>query len=179
RRRRAAGHHAFEPAAAAHAPRALDELAQRDRDRFLVDAGPVHAAGHGIQTRAALGLGPEPGEPGGPAVDDVRHERDRLDVVHDRRRAERALDRRERRLHLRPALLALERGDEPGLFAADVGAGPAVDDDVEAVAEIAGVVRLAHGGGEAPPRLDVFTADVDEAGRAANGARRDDHAFDE
>src|SRR5207244_2909500 len=84
-----------------------------------------------------------------------------------------------RRLELRPPLLAFERGDEAGLLAADVRACATVDDNVEAPAEIPRVVRLADGSGEAPPRLDVLAADVDEAGRRADRPRGDEHALDE
>src|SRR5439155_5816043 len=40
-------------------------------------------------------------------------------------------------------------------------------------------VRLTDGRGEATPGLDVFAADVDEARRAADRARRDQHALDQ
>ena len=69
-------------------------------------------------------------EPLDAALEDVRHVRERLDVVHRRRHAEGAVLRRERRLLARLALLAFERLEQAGLFAADVGAGAAVHDDV-------------------------------------------------
>src|SRR4029450_5428571 len=127
----------------------------------------------------ALGLGAEAGEPLGATIEDVRHLADRLDVVPDGRRAERTLDGRERWLELRPAFLAFEGRDEPGLLAADVGARAPVHDDVEAVAEVFRLVGLAHRRGEPAPGLDVLAADVDEGGRRADGARRDEHALDE
>ena len=52
----------------------------------------------------------------------------RLDVVDQRRSVVQALDRRERRLQPRVAALALQRVEQPGLLAADVGAGAAVQD---------------------------------------------------
>jgi hypothetical protein len=65
----------------------------------------------------------------------VLHVAERLDVVDDRRALVEAEDRREiRRLDPRIGPLALERLDEPGLLAADVGAGAAVDVDLAAVA---------------------------------------------
>src|SRR5439155_676419 len=134
---------------------------------------------HHDARRTAHGLRPEAGEPGGAAIDDVRHLRDRLDVVYDRRHAEGALDGGERRLDLRPALLALERRDQARLLAADVGAGAPVDHDVEADTEQAGVVRVFHRRREAAMGLDVLTADVDERLLAPDGARGDQHAFDE
>src|SRR5262249_47227663 len=97
----------------------------------------------------------------------------------DGRRAERALDGRKRRLELRPALLALEGRDEAGLLAADVGARAPGDDDVEAVAEVARLVRLAHRRGEPAPGPDVLAPDVDEGSRRMDRTRRDEHALDE
>src|SRR5206468_11226098 len=125
------------------------------------------AAGDRIHARAALGLGAEPREPRGAAVDDVGHVANRLDVVHDRRLAECALDGRERRLELRPALLALERRDQACFFTTDVWPGPSMDDDVEPLSEIARGIGVLDRRREPPPRLDVLAADVDEARRAA------------
>ncbi len=63
-------------------------------------------------------------EPVDAAVDDVRHAGQRLDVVDDRRLAERALDGRERRLDPRPGPLAFQALDQPRLLAADVRRRP-------------------------------------------------------
>src|SRR5262249_30912314 len=57
----------------------------------------------------------------------------RFDVVDDRRGAEDSDDSGEGRLDARLAALAFEALDQPGLFAADVGAGAAVDGQVERV----------------------------------------------
>ena len=89
-------------------------------------------------------------------------------------------------LILRPALLALERGQEAGLLAADVGARAAMDHDVEVEARALDVLaeeaRLRRPPSTAPlkhlPRLHVLAADVDEGEVRADGARRDDHALD-
>src|SRR5437773_1920666 len=116
-------HDAFEAAVSGDAAGPSDEVAQRDADRLLVDARPLDPARHRVDAGAAHGLRPEAGEPGGAAIDDVRHLRDRLDVVHDRRHAEGALDGGEGRLDLRPALLALERRDQARLLAADEAPG--------------------------------------------------------
>ena len=70
--------------------------------------------------------------------DDVLHVAERFDVVHDRRAHVETEHRREiRRLDPRIGALAFERFDQAGFFAADVGAGAAmdVDLDVEAGAE--------------------------------------------
>ena len=80
----------------------------------------------------------------------VRHGRERLDVVDQRRPLVQALDRRERRLQARVAALALERVEQARLLAADVGAGAAVEDQRRArgrvprmsLADVAGAARF-------------------------------------
>src|SRR5262249_57378717 len=146
-----AGHDGLELAVAGDAAGPLvDELPQRDRHRRLVHGRPRDASRDRVHPGAALRLGAETREPLGAAIEDVRYLADRLDVVHYGRRAERALDGRERRLELRPALLAFEGRDEPGLLAADVGTRAPVHRDVAAVTQIARPVRFADRPG-APP----------------------------
>src|SRR5207248_3656612 len=70
-------------------------------------------------------------EPVRAAQHDVRHAGERLDVVDDGRAAEEPVGGRKGRLDARVAALALERLDEARLLAADVGAGAAVDPDLE------------------------------------------------
>src|SRR5262249_56721968 len=121
------------------------------------------------EPRAALGLRSEACEPLAAPVDDVRQRSERLHVVDDRRLAERALDRRKRRLDLGPAFLALERREQAGLLTADVGAGAPVYDDVEiepgaldVLAAEPRLVRLAERLTEDAPWPHVLAADVDE-----------------
>ena len=67
-------------------------------------------------------------------------DRDRLDIV-DRRRAAVEPDRgRERRFQARLALAPFEAFEEPGLLAADIGAGAAMQVEVDVVARAAGVL---------------------------------------
>ena len=54
--------------------------------------------------------------------EDVRHGGEREHVVDHGRLAEQALDRRQRRLGAHFAALALERVEQRGLLAADIGA---------------------------------------------------------
>src|SRR5712691_4595980 len=186
-RGRAARHHRLEGAPAWYAATVIvDDLAEGHRHRRFDETGPDHVPGDRIQSRAALGLGPEPGEPLPAPVDDVRQARERLDIVHDGRLAEGAFHGREGRLDLGPALLALERRDEAGLLAADIGARPAMHDDLEVearaldvLAEQARVVSLLDGIAQDAPGLDVLAPDVDEAQVRAEGARGDEHAFDQ
>ena len=70
----------------------------------------------------------------GAAAQDGRDDRDDLDIVDRRRAAVEARARREWRLQPRLALLALEAFEHRRFFAADVGAGAAVDEQVEVVA---------------------------------------------
>ena len=81
---------------------------------------------------------------------DERDVHQRLDVVDQRRALVEALDGRERRLQARVAALALERVEQRGLLAADVGAGAAVHDEVERVVGAEDV--LAEVAGRARPR---------------------------
>src|SRR2546430_13850270 len=76
----------------------------------------------------------------------MREVADGLDVVDHGRLTVEALDRRERRLEARLAAVAPERGQHGRLFAANVGAGAAGQDDVD-------VVALAPDGLAEGPRL--------------------------
>ena len=109
---------------------------------------------------------PKPLNHSAPVGDDPRHVGERLDVVDQRRPAVEALDRRERRLQARVAALALERVEQRRLLAADVGAGAAVDDQLEvAVAAedvLAEVARLVGFG-------DRGVEDVGLRGRTRRG----------
>jgi len=186
-RRRSSRHHGFEGAPAGDAATVIvDDLAEGHRHRGFHEPGPDHMPGDRVEPGAALGLGAESGEPLRAPRDDVGQARERLDIVDDGRLAERPLDGRKGRLDLGPALLALEGGDEPRLLAADVGAGPAMHDDLEVearaldvLAEKALVVGFLDGSAQDAPRLHVLTADIDEAKVRADGARGDEHALDE
>ena len=92
-----------------------------------------------------------------------------------------ALDGRERRLQARVAALALERVEQRGLLAADVGAGAAVHDEVErvvgaedALADVAGGARLGHRGVEHVGLVGVLAADEDERLVGADRVGADD-----
>ena len=110
---------------------ALDDLAGRDPELDLVVAGALDAARDRDDLRPGRLLGPEVLEPLGAVVDDVGDVGEGLDVVDQRRAAVEALDRGERGLQARVAALALERVEQRRLLAADVGAGAAVDDELD------------------------------------------------
>ena len=144
------------PAAADAAAMLLDHLLERDAHRLFEGR---RACSHGRRrrrawcrccwrgrcrrTRRRRGAG----FPAPTAID--------LDVVDGRRAAVDAHRRRERRLQPRQALLALERFQQRGLFAADIGAGAVMDDDVEVpavdvvLADQPRVIGLLDGGLEA------------------------------
>ena len=113
---------------------AADQLAKADAHRFLDDAGRVHMARQLEQLGAFVLRIADAREPLGAAPQDRRHDRDALDIVDGRRAAVEARACRERRLQPRLALLALKAFEHRRLFAADVGAGAAVDEQVEVVA---------------------------------------------
>src|SRR3546814_9768611 len=74
-------------------------------------------------------------------------------------------------------LLALEAFDHRGFFAADIGAGAAVDEDVEVVARLggilaeqAGVIRLLHRREQRLGLADELAANID-----IGGTRSEEH----
>ncbi len=108
----------------------LEQLAQRRAELELVQARPRDVAGEAEEPCVARVVSEQ----------DVRHVDERLDVVHDRRLPEQADLDRERRLVARLAAVALDRLEERGLLAADVGAGADAQLDVDA----ARVDRMLH-----------------------------------
>ena len=125
RRRRAARNHRLEFPAAAHAARHLQQRRERRAQLHFVIARPVDMARNGKQLGAAV-VGLAQREEGFAAVvDDPGHRGESLGVVDGGGLAVQAVARRERRLEARLALLALDRLEQAGLLAADVGA-PAV-----------------------------------------------------
>src|SRR3546814_1770220 len=82
----------------------------------------------------------ERGEPRRATPEDRRRHSDRFDVIDRRRAAVEPRPRRKWRLEARLALLALEAFEHRGLFAADIGARAAMDEDVEIIARAARVL---------------------------------------
>src|SRR3546814_5740625 len=94
--------------------------------------------------------------------------------------------RRKWRLEARLALLALEAFEHRGLFAADIGARAAMDEDVEIIARAARVlaeealaIGLGDGGKEVLRLADEFAADVDIRGPRAHRETSDQRALDQ
>ena len=121
---------------------------------------------------------PKLGEPRRAAPQDRRRDRDRFDVVDRRRAAVEPDVGRERRLHARHALLALERLEHRRLFAADIGAGAVMDVDVErpavdvVLADQLGLVGLVDRRLQALALENVFAAHVDVGGVGAHARSR-------
>ena len=114
----------------------------------------------------------------GAELEHLRHGRDRLDVVDQRRRRVETGDRRERRLRARLAALAFERLEQAGLLAADVRAGAAVQDDRDAVEQV-GLVHFVERGADDLELGEVLAADVDEDVLRADRVRGDQAALDQ
>jgi hypothetical protein len=122
-------------------------------------------AGDGEDLGAGALLGAELGVPVGAALEDDRERREGLDVVDERRRGVEAGDGREGGLQARLAALALEALQQPGLLAADVRPGAAVEGDVERLAgaervrpEVARLVGLGERVVEDPGLVLVLAA---------------------
>src|SRR6266545_93363 len=184
---RAAGGPRLERLALEHAAGRLhDHLARRHAEGELEVARVAHLAGDAEQLRSRRALRAHRAEPVDALAEDPRHGGDRLDVVDRGRRPVEALDGGERRPQLRLAALALERGEQGGLLAADVGAGAAVQHHLEVeagaldvAADQAVAVGVGEGGLQAAAGEAALAAQVDEGGAAADRVGRDDHALDQ
>src|SRR5690606_12068690 len=187
RHRAAARNHGLERAAVADpAADVVDQLLQVEAQGQLEVATPDNVARDVEQLGARALLGAERPVPLGAVPDDVRHGRDRLDVVDRRGHAEGADGRGERRLDAWLAAAALERVHEARLFTADVGARAAVqrDVDVDAGAEDVlagqpGGVGVLDGAGQDLRRLEELAADVDVDVLRADRVSADQRALDE
>ena len=165
---------------------ALDQVAQRRGERQLVVSGAAHVPREREDARALRALGAQRGVRLGAHLEDERHRGQRLDVVDERRRGVEARDGGKRRLRARLPSLALERREERGLLAADVGAGAAVQHHRRVVARAEHVqpdVAAAAGVVERPPQhLElgaVLATDVDERRGRADRVAHDEDALDQ
>src|SRR6266511_2761323 len=168
------------------ARRAGDELPGRRAERVLVVARPPHVAAHAEQLRPRRLLRPHGAEPVHPLAEDPGHARDRLYVVDRGRCPVQALERGKRRPQLWLATLALQRGQQRGLLAADVGARAAMQHHLEVeagaldvTAEQATLIGLPDRGGQAPAGEAALAAQVDERLLAADRVGRNDRALDQ
>ena len=136
--------------------------------------------------RPGVVLAAEPGEPGRAPAKDGRNDRDGLDIVDRRRAAVEPGIGGERGLDPRHPLLALKAFQQPGLLAADIGAGAAMDDDVEIPPRSAGVGADQPGFARfldrrfQPFRLaEEFAPDIDEGGMGSHGETGEQRTFNQ
>ena len=162
-----------------------DDLAQRDAHRHLDELGDADLAGDGEDLGAAGFFRAVPRVPRAAAHEDLGHGGERLDVVDRGGLAEEAAHGRVGRPRAGAAALALDRGDEGGLLAADERAGAEADLGVEGeagaenvVAEQAGGARVGDGLFHAAHGQRILGADVEVAAPGADGVGGDDHALE-
>ena len=148
--------------------------------------GPGDVSGQRIQREARRFLGAHGPEPVDAVEDDRRHAGDRFDVVDHRRAAVQPGHRGERRAQPRLAAPALQRVEQRGLLAADVGARAGVYHQLQVVAgtvdvaaQEAGGVRLGHRVLQPAQHRQHLTAHVDERVAGPDRIGGDDDALDE
>ena len=167
-------------------PGQLQQLPQRGAERRLVLARLGDVPGQGEDPEALGPLGAVGREVRGPAVEDVRHGRDGLDVVDHRGAGVQPGHRRERRLQPGLAAEALQRVQQRGLLAADIGARPGVHDHLEVEpgtedvgAQVTGLVGLGHGEVQPADHVQHLAAHVDEGPVRVDGVAGDHDALDQ
>src|SRR5690606_36615891 len=145
-----------------------DQLAQRDSHLLLDIARIVDVPGDAEQLGAGVLRPAKRGPPVDAAPQDGRRNGNGLDIVDRGRTAVEAARRREGRLEARLALLAFETFEQRRLFAADIGAGAAMQIDVVVeprsagvAADQAGLVRLVDRVLQMLGLAEKFTADID------------------
>ena len=156
----------------------VDQVAQREAVGELVVAAVDDVSGEREDASAGRVLEAELRVLGAAEFEHRRCGRDRLDVVDGGRRRVEARDGGERRLRPRLAALSLERLEQRGLLAADVGAGAAVEDDRDAVEDVLGAHLLERRDEHLVLRL-VLTADIDEHVRRLDRMCGDQRALEE
>src|SRR5215207_5969467 len=173
--------------AVAHpAGRAHDHLAGGHAQGELEVAGVDDVAGDAEQLGPGRLLRAHGAEPVDALADDPGHGGHRLDVVDGGRGPVQALDGREGGAQLGLAALALQRGQQGRLLAADVGPGAPVQDHVQVepgALDVAAQQPLVVGGVdrrlEPAARPAALAPQVDEGVAAADGVGGDDHALDQ
>ena len=170
------------PHAAAH----VEQLAQGDAERGLVLAGAGDVAAERVEREARGLLAAHRPEPVLAALQDRGNRGDGLDVVHHSGAGVEARDGREGGTQPGLAAAAFQRVEQRGLLTADVRAGARVHGEFEVesaaqdvLAEVARLVRLAHGLVQPPQHGDDLAAQVDEGVRRADRVAGDHDALDE
>ena len=163
----------------------VDQFAEGDAHRLFDVARLLDMAGDAEELGADIVRPADAGEPGRAPAQDVRRNRDRLDVVDRGRAAVEAHIGRERRLQPRLALLAFEALQQRRLLAADVGAGAVVHVEIErkavhvVLADQLRLIGLIDRGLQPLALADELAAHVDVAGVRAHREARDQAALDQ
>src|SRR5260370_15585935 len=173
------------PSAANAAAMALEQFPERDPHRLCDVAGTLDMAGNAKQLCPDIVGAADGGEPGRAASQNVRRDRDRLDVVDRGRTAVETDIGREWRFQARLAFFALQAFQQRRLFAADIGAGAVRHIEVErpavdiVLADQLCLIGLIARGLQMLTLADEFAADVDVAGMRAHREAREQAAFDQ
>src|SRR5271165_5389706 len=164
----------------------VDQLEQGNAHRLFDIARRIHMAAEAIYLGAGISRAANPGKPAGAAPQDRRYDRDRLDIVDCRRAAIETDLRREGRFEARLALAAFEALQEAGFFAADIGARPAMQVELEipagtasVLADETGLVGLVDRGLQALRLVIELAADIDVAGVNPHPDRGEKATFDQ
>lgn len=173
------------PAATDTAAVLVDELAQGYRHLLLDGDGVVDVTGNAEELGALVTLTAKAGKPVATASANGGGDSDSLDVGDSGRASEKTDSSGERGFETGLAGLSLEGLDEGGLLTADVGTGTTVDEDVEVVSGVAGVlanqsilVCLVDGVLENGSLVNELAADVDVGGGGVHRSAGDEAALD-
>ena len=179
-------HGAHRAACARAAADLIDQRAERDAERRLVEPAMLDIAGKLDRHGAARLAHAEIAIMRAAFAHDDRHGGQRQHVVDDGRLAEQADMGGERRLGPDLAALAFEALEQRGLLAAHIGACAGPHFHVEIVfgardlaTEHAALARLAHGDLHRLDGVGIFGADIDVAVGRAHRDAGDGHAFDQ
>ena len=185
--RRAAGNDGKQvvPAAANTAAVLVDQVFQRNTHFLFDDARTLDVAGNLKQLRAGVVRKTESREPARAAAQNITGHRDAFDVIDRRRSAVEADVRRKRRLQTRLALLAFKAFEHRGFFAADVGTGTVMHDEIKipavdvVLADELRIIRFVDGALQRLALADVFAAHVNIARVHPHREGREQRSFDE
>ena len=112
------------PAAPCATADRIHDLAKGQPESGLVKAAVADVAGDLDRHCPARTPEPEPGIKIGAAIKDRRHRHERQDIVDDGWAAEEPFMRRQRRFGAHDSALAFQAFEQGSLFAADIGASP-------------------------------------------------------
>src|SRR6516162_257 len=183
----AAGNNRFQFFAARNTTRHLvDELFHVHAQGNFVDAGLIDVPGDTKEARAAVFRRAAIGIRFAAFENDRRNGAKSFDVVDDGRAAVKSDDRRKGRLDAGISALAFEGFHERRFFATLVGARAGMDDELEIetgtediLAQIAARIGFRDSGVHKVQDIAVFATNVNETVMGANGAARDNNAFDQ